>query len=66
MSSLEPAKETATEGGSVSISVRNVLTGIGSYSVTFGERDMGFVGGNVQYAGGGARGIPQTEEMKEG
>ena len=53
MSSLEPAKETATEGGGVSISVSNVLSGIGSYSITFRGRDMGFVGGNVHYSGGG-------------
>ena len=35
---------------------RNVLSGSGAGSVTFGDRYLGFVRGDVQEARGGARG----------
>ena len=42
------------------MSARNVLLGSGTDDVTLWDGDMGFVGGNVQESGGGARGFPQT------
>ena len=64
--SIDSAGETATEGEGVSTSVRHVLLGSGTFSLTFGGRDLGFVGGDVPASGGGARRIPKIDNGKEG
>ena len=40
--------------------IRNVLLSSGAGGITFGGVDLGFVGGDVQEADWGARGIPRT------
>ena len=54
------------EGGGGSVSVRNVLSGSGAGGVILWGRDLGFVGGDVQEDGGGARGVPHTGSGKDG
>ena len=48
------------------VSFSNVLPGSGAGGVTIWGRDPSFVGANVQEAGGGARGVPQTVDGKDG
>ena len=59
--SMESAGETAKEGGSVSTSFRNVLSGGGPRSINFWGGDLGFVEGDVLEAGGAARGFPKAD-----
>ena len=40
--------------------------GSGAGGVTLWDRDLRFVGENVQESGGGARGVPQTGDDKDG
>ena len=58
---MESAGETSQEGGGGAMSVRNVLSGGGPGSPTFGGGDLGFVGGDVPETVGGARGIPKVD-----
>ena len=64
--SFETDKETPTDGGGGSISVRNVLSGIGAGSVTIWGGDLGFVGGNIKESSGGACGVSNTCYKREG
>ena len=57
---MEPARGTSIERGGGPASVRNVLLGSGAGGVTIWGGDLSFVGGNIQEAGGGARGFPQA------
>ena len=58
--SLGPDRENAKDRGGGPASVRNVLSGSGAGSITFGGGDLGFFGGDVQEDGGSARGIIHT------
>ena len=63
---MDSAGETAKEGGDGATSVRNVLSGGSPGSISFWVRYLGFVGGNVREAGGGARGIPKEDNRTDG
>ena len=63
---LEPAGETAPEVGVVVMSVFHVLLGVSPGNPPFWVKDLGFVGGDVQEYGEGARGFPKSDHGKEG
>ena len=52
------AREISKERVIGPISVSNIISGSGSGGVTLWGGYLSFVGGNVQEAGGGARGFP--------
>ena len=66
LSGLDQAREAATEGGGEATSVRHVLSGGVTDSLTFWGEDLGFVRGNVPEAGGGTRGITKSDNWIEG
>ena len=61
-----PARETYTERGGGPMSVSNAISGSVKCGVTIWGGDLGFVGGNVQEAGGGARVFPHTGHRSDG
>ena len=63
---LEPAGETAPEGGEGYMSVRPVLSGGGPGNPQFWGGDMRFVGDNVQESVGGTHGVPKAHNRAEG
>ena len=62
--SMESYGETSKEGGGGSTSVRNVLLGSVPGSIDFWGGDLGFVGGDVLEAEGGAREFPKADNRK--
>ena len=64
--SLDPNRETFTDRGGRPASVRNFLLVSGVGGVTIWGGDLVFVSGNVQEAGGGEHGFPQTGDGSEG
>ena len=63
---LDPDGGAAAGVGGGSTSVRHVLSGGGTGSITFWVRDLGFVGGDVTEGGGGTHGIPKADNGIEG
>ena len=63
--SLEPDRETSMKRRGRPASVRNIILVSGTGGVTLWGRDLGFVGGNVQEVGGGARVFLQTGDGSE-
>ena len=66
LSGLEPAGEAAAEEGGGATSVRQLLSSGGTGSLTFGGRDLGFVGGNVPESGWGTRWITKSDNGTKG
>ena len=59
--SMESAREATKEGGGVTMTVRNILSGGGPDSITLWGRDLGIFGGDVPEAGGSAYGITKAD-----
>ena len=62
---MEPARGSTKEKGGGPASVRNFLSGSGAGGITFWCGDLNVAGGDVQEAGGSARGLPQTGDGAE-
>ena len=61
---MESAGETDIEGGGRATSVHNFLSGGDPGSIIFWVIDLGFVGGDVLEAEGGAREFPKADNRK--
>ena len=64
--SLEPVRKATTEVGVVPVSVSNVLSVSGAGGVIIWGGDLGVVGGNDQYSGGGPHRFPWAGDGKDG